>query len=288
MTKTSPRRWVMVLILMAVSWAVLIVSSPSPAYAQRVGTVSVVDGSATIGGRRARVGAAVNRGDLVKTARGGKVRIVFADQSIISVGSGSSLTINEYVYNPSTQRRRSRMRLLFGKVKAFVNRLSGGSDFNVTTSTAVIGVRGTVFIVWAVSDQVTRVAVFQDSVEVQSFYNPSESVLLSPNTMTSVRKMGGPSAAAGITPQDTRDFNQGIMSSDTGVDRPSSEGFVPPPTSPGDTLPGGPGPGDGGTATTLRTFAPTTSTSTTTSTTTTTTLTNPVILELPGFPGHPN
>ncbi|MDY6852742.1 MAG: FecR family protein, partial [Thermodesulfobacteriota bacterium] len=175
----------------------------SPASAQaasKVGTVTVLKGRATIthkGRVKAdviRVGTSVYQFDTIRTQPGGKLRVVFADRSIISVSSNSSLTISEYVYSPAKKVRSGGLKLLFGKVKCFVNDLMGyrSRKFNVTTSTAVIGVRGTVFLVWVVNDRITRVAAFQNMVEVANAFNPDQYVILQPGTMTQIKRGEAP------------------------------------------------------------------------------------------------
>ena len=161
------------------------------------------------------------------------MRIVFSDESIISVGSGSGLTINEYVYRPEEQVRSSTLRLLYGKVKSFVKDLTGyrKQKFNVTTDTAVIGVRGTVFLVW-VEGELTQVACFESEISVQSMYDPTQIITVTPNMMTEITTGRAPSSQFQITPDALNRLNQGLISSDTGnrPPAPPTPKFAPPPT----------------------------------------------------------
>lgn len=141
----------------------LLVPSISEAKAKRVGAVTVVKGKAVITHKyswrktRIKLGTPIYLNDRIRTDKNAKVRIVFIDQSIISIGSKSALIINEYVFQPKKKKRSSRLRLLWGKTKCYVNDFVGYRDrkFNVATSTTIVGVRGTVFLVWIMDGEIT-------------------------------------------------------------------------------------------------------------------------------------
>ncbi len=66
------------------------------------------------------------------------------DDSILNLGELSSVSVEEYLYSPEKQRSRSILRLIDGTLKAVVGR----SDLEIHTPTAIVGSRGTKFILW--------------------------------------------------------------------------------------------------------------------------------------------
>lgn len=80
-------------------------------------------------------------GDIVKTERGGRVRIVLEDGSILNVGSQSQLRIEEH----DSQAQRTGLQLAYGRMRASVVRIANPAvgSFSVRTNAAVAGVVGT-------------------------------------------------------------------------------------------------------------------------------------------------
>jgi len=247
----------------------------SQAAPPQVGSVTVVQGQAFVthqgdrGARTIRIGTPIYSNDFIKTEAGGKVRIVFVDQSIVSVGGNTSMTIDEYVFNPKEKIRTSRFKLSWGKVKCYVNDFMGyrSKKFNVATNTTIVGVRGTVFMVWMVDGQITKVVAFENIVDVASLQNPDAFIELQAGMMTDVGD-GAPSTPV-LMDEDT--FNQ-MMDDMLPEDRAAVD-F----TTSGDTET---------TTTTTTTIVPTVPTTIPTTTTLPKTGTG-AAGELPGFPGTP-
>jgi hypothetical protein len=288
--------------------AVLALGLPGPAAAQNqpLGTVSVLEGRASV--TRAgtsqtealQLGSPLYRNDTIKTEDGGKLRVLFIDQSVISVASNTSLTITEYVFNPQEQVRTGGVKLLWGKVKCFVNDFLGyrSKRFTVQTNTAVIGVRGTVFLVWKVNEEITRAAAFQNEITMANLARPDEYVILGPGMMSQVVGRAKPTAGSRIDPRIYQLLHEGFLAVDMamgsaagttgGTDTTGQTGGVP------DTVPGGTE--DTGevittTTTTFQLLDMETTTSTTLplpTTTTSTTLAPSGPTELPGFPPPPS
>ena len=243
----------------------------------RVGTVTVLEGRAYItrrGETRAdevRVGTPVRQHDTIKTDQGGKLRIVFNDRSIASLGGNAQMVVDNYMYQPARKERNSRLRLLWGKVKCFVNSMAGYKvrQFMVDTPTAVIGVRGTVFVVWVIAPDVTTVAVFENKVDVWNRLRPTRVVTLDPNTYVRIGGGEEPGGPGLLTPELINQFNEGLLFDDaarfgSGDETTGGQGF------------GGETGGRGGGEDVVFMIVETPTTSTTTSTTTTTV---PVFME---------
>ena len=122
------------------------------AQAQDAGVIATLDGTAEIGRdgtwSPAIIGTPVRVGDMIRTGKPGRVRITFRDDSVVNVGDDSQLTINEQIYNPSAGEVRSVLDLLNGKVRAIVSEhyKEPRAVYEIRTTTAVSGVRGTDFV----------------------------------------------------------------------------------------------------------------------------------------------
>ncbi len=126
----------------------------------------------------------IYRGDEVLTNENGKARILLTGGNEVFVGPSSTLLLNKsfqdrykYTYNLN----------LKGKLRAKVQRVRG-RRFRVKTSTAVIDVKGTDFIVDSLS-QSTQVATFKGLVQLTSL-KTKKKVDIAPGRMSSVTKVG--------------------------------------------------------------------------------------------------
>ncbi len=93
---------------------------------------------------------AVLFGDLYETGPGSRAKLLFADDSIITMGEKTKITITEQIYDPSKDQRSTVVNMVSGKARALVGKAftGSGSKFEVHTPTAVAAARGTYFIVW--------------------------------------------------------------------------------------------------------------------------------------------
>lgn len=118
-----------------------------------VGYVSQLTGTATI--KRGFETLTVNEGtplkkeDTLNTGPDGSMGIVFKDETTISLGPGSKLIIQEYVFDPDHSNFSLVVRLLKGTaayVSGLISKLSPDATRFITPS-ASIGIRGTKFVV---------------------------------------------------------------------------------------------------------------------------------------------
>jgi ferric-dicitrate binding protein FerR (iron transport regulator) len=107
---------------------------------------------------------AVNWEDLVKTLEAGRVRIALLDGSFLNVGARSVMKITRH--DPQTQQ--TLVEMTTGHIRGEVVKLTRpGASFQVKTPTAVIGVVGTIFIIW-VTPEFTRVFCIEGRVNVRN------------------------------------------------------------------------------------------------------------------------
>ena len=182
-----------------------------PVAAQEVGTVAGLDGTADIGRggawTPAEVGAPIEQGDQLRTGNPGRLKVVFQDDSVLSVSEESLIVVNEQVFDPANNKTRSYFDLVRGKLSSIVSDYYGqpGASYQVKTATAVAGVRGTEFSVsYDPEDEVTEVLGFNGTVQVHSLMDPAgPGVIITANEATTV--------AHGRLPTVPRHYNDTII-----------------------------------------------------------------------------
>lgn len=125
----------------------------SQAQAETVGTVKTVTGEAwviTAGQRaKAQAGTSVQLGSQLKTAKAASMGVTFKDNTLMSFGPDTELTVDEYLYAPV----QGQAKLGASLNKGSLNYLSGmiaklkPEAVSVKTPTGTIGTRGTQFLV---------------------------------------------------------------------------------------------------------------------------------------------
>ena len=127
--------------------------APASAGAQEAGHVKVAKGAVQIerAGQKvpAAVGAAVQAGDVVVTGADGSVGITFLDNSLLSAGPNSVLAIDRFAFDSTTHQGSFESSLKKGTLAVVSGKLAKQSPdaMKVKTPAAVLGVRGTEFLV---------------------------------------------------------------------------------------------------------------------------------------------
>jgi hypothetical protein len=94
---------------------------------------------------QAALGAPVYEGDMLRTYLNGTVGVTFKDNTRISLGPSTRVTIPKFVFSPSEQRYGFVLRLIAGSLQylsGLTAKLSPDS-MKIETPTATVGVRGT-------------------------------------------------------------------------------------------------------------------------------------------------
>jgi len=106
----------------------------------------------------------VYRGDTLITGSDSKVVIRLNDDSQISQGEISRIQLNQVVYSPKQQSRNAFIHMSSGSARFSVQKLKSYKNrrFRVKTATALIGVRGSDFVI-QVKQDLTEVAAFEDT-----------------------------------------------------------------------------------------------------------------------------
>ena len=122
-------------------------------WGQEAATIAGLDGSVEIGRAgawmAATIGTVVRTGDELRTARPGRLRAVFQDDSVLTIADDSHVAIEEHVFDPAKGKFRSVLRLLKGKVRPLVSSYyeRAKAVYEIDTPTAIARVRGTEFVI---------------------------------------------------------------------------------------------------------------------------------------------
>jgi hypothetical protein len=124
--------------------------------------------------------------DTIETKEASRVKMLFSDDSILTLAEKSNLIVKEYLYSEEREKGRSIWNLLEGKLRSLV----GKTEFWVHTPTTIIGARGTYFIVWTGIEKGVRVSGIVVLEGVVTVYNIDPTIVgivaLKKGTMTKV------------------------------------------------------------------------------------------------------
>ena len=132
-----------------------LLSSTSLAFATtdtKIGVSAAVKGDVYVRGaeeenqRRAVVNEDVALGDEVDSRKKSALQILLLDETVFTVGSDCVLTIDEFVYDPSSNSGKMAASVAKGTFRFVTGRIGANDpqDVSITTPTATIGIRGTI------------------------------------------------------------------------------------------------------------------------------------------------
>lgn len=182
--------------------------TPSAFAQQTVGTVTTVQQEVDVTHPGQDRTILIKHGDGVlfldkyETKIQARAKLLFDDDSLVTLGENTTLQVTKYVYNPAENLRSTTMEVLSGRIRALLGEVftGTGSRFEIHTPTAVAAARGTYYIVWLFEqggDLVTGVVSLADQVEVSNIdANIPGTVQLEPNQYTIVAKGKPPTPAA--------------------------------------------------------------------------------------------
>ena len=118
-----------------------------------VGFVKTVSGEASVSHQgkvvKAEVGTPVFAGSVLKTAAQASLGVTFKDETVMSFGPNTELTVTEYLYAPGQGKLKMGSKLTRGSlnyVSGVIAKLQPEA-VSIETPTGTIGVRGTHFLV---------------------------------------------------------------------------------------------------------------------------------------------
>lgn len=143
------------LMRLVVAYAATLALLAAPALANDVGQIKTAKGAVHIerAGQKlpAAVGAKVRAADTVVTGADGSVGITFVDNTLLSAGPNSTLAIERYAFDSTTHAGTFDARLSRGTLAVVSGKIAKQSPdaMTVKTPAAILGVRGTEFVVRA-------------------------------------------------------------------------------------------------------------------------------------------
>lgn len=182
----------------------LLVAAAKAGADQAIGTIVALKGKAVIERDRMVLDAKLKDGvqliDTVGTKSASKTKMLFVDDSVLTVGENSSMVIKEFVYSKDGKGK-AIFNLIDGKMRSVV----GKTNFEVHTPTVVASTRGTViYFETGIKDGIpyTTVVSLEGEVGIRSI-DPAiaGTVILRPGTMVTVMQHKAPPAPS-PAPQD--------------------------------------------------------------------------------------
>ena len=145
---------------LAVTAAAFALAPVQPTLAADIGQIKISRGAVTIERgaetKPATVGMRLQAADVVRTGADSSVGINMSDNSLLSLGANSTLSLDRYEFDSTTNQGAFDASLRTGSLAVVSGRIAKQSPETVTVRTpyAVLGVRGTEFVVSA--DDATR------------------------------------------------------------------------------------------------------------------------------------
>ena len=136
----------------AVALAAFLVTSVSAA---EIGQIKVSNGEVTVERkgelRPGSVGTRLEASDVVRTGAAGSVGITMADNSLLSAGPNSILSLDRFEFDPTSNQGRFDAQLQKGSLAVISGRIAKQSPeaMTVRAPSTILGVRGTEFVVAA-------------------------------------------------------------------------------------------------------------------------------------------
>jgi hypothetical protein len=168
------------------------------ALAEPVGNVGAVNQSAEGNGRKLSVGAGVEARERITTDAKGSAQIVFRDNSTMTVGRGSSVTVNKFVYNGQQGVGEQSAKLTKGALRFVGGAVSHSEGAKIETPSGSLAVRGGMAYACLNCQQGPVFAALSGEVKLS---NGTTTVPIQPGEMVRVEKNGTFSASSPI-PQD--------------------------------------------------------------------------------------
>ncbi|MDP2847477.1 MAG: FecR domain-containing protein, partial [Humidesulfovibrio sp.] len=117
--------------------------------AQEIGSAKAIQGQVTAvgpeGARALSIGSPVFKGDTLATAKGSAGSIQFLDKTVLNVGEGSKVSLDQYVYDSAKGSGQALFKMAQGTFRAVTGEIvkQNPESFKMQSPLATIGIRGT-------------------------------------------------------------------------------------------------------------------------------------------------
>ena len=113
-----------------------------------------------------RVGTDVQADEVITTAADDRAHLVFLDGTTLTVGPSSQMTIDKFVYDPTTQKGELAINATKGVFRIIGGRISKTAAITVTTPSATMGIRGGIMVFGVQASATTSIFVYGNSMTV--------------------------------------------------------------------------------------------------------------------------
>lgn len=200
----------------------LVIEEPyAPGLGLPVGRTLSVQGEAIIihrhdtkRGYMAKAGLSLFNSDILFTKKGGRMRFRLNDGSVMTLASGTELVITKSLYDEKKGTRSSFLGLGVGKARFVVRKLFEfrRSRFRVRTPTAIVGVRGSDFVIFTSEERTNITALGETSLEVVSSDFPDEGpVPVNDFEQVTVEEGALPSEVTPVSPEEAEKLLEDLL-----------------------------------------------------------------------------
>jgi len=183
------------------------------------------------------LGDQLYKGNRFSTGEDARIELKLPDDSFLRFDEKTAFELTAVEYDPSRKKRSISVRMILGKTWANVSKMvSGEGRFEVTTRTAVAGVRGTVYRVNVQEDDTVIVKVYWGEILLKS--KPAEASAPPTPKLSKPSRALGPQPIAGPKPVSMEEWTYIVKSMQQIIVRPDGTATKPFRFSPQDDLNG--------------------------------------------------
>jgi hypothetical protein len=113
-----------------------------------------------------RVGTDVQANEAITTTSEDRAHLVFLDGTTLMIGPSSSLTIDKFVYDPTTQKGELAVNASKGVFRLIGGRISKTAAITVTTPSSTMGIRGGIMVFGVQVSATTSIFIYGNSMTV--------------------------------------------------------------------------------------------------------------------------
>lgn len=215
------------------------IAAVAPAYASNViATIAAVKGDVTVlndadEALPATINMSLHEGERIITGAVGRAQLIFADDSLFTIGRNSEVNLADYAYDAATQSGHSSLHTTKGVVSFVTGKMAkkDPSSYKVTTPFATIGVRGSGGVISVAANGATKVGLTQCCLDISARGVKAPAVPLDDvGTFTAVESANSaPSAPAPLTPEVQAEFDAALDGDSTQPAAPATDDDSTPP-----------------------------------------------------------
>ncbi len=120
-------------------------AEPSGMFKTLKGEITVIRGDAKL---KPKIGEKFFEKDVITSGANGSAGLIFSDDTLVSIGPNSELSVKEYLFEPSEKRTAFTTSLTKGSMACMTGLIAkiNPNSMKVQVKTATMGIRGTYFI----------------------------------------------------------------------------------------------------------------------------------------------